>query len=170
MYCIAEESSQKVWSNDFVVGLIRVSVFSFRVQHSTVTLLFQIFIRIPALTRPLQSVLWWFLCLDHSKSCLFCTSLWPLQYIFCNHCVILMTLAPSSSFLDPILSLVHQLLMSYTTPFHTSCVGVKWKICTAYRASFRHILKKVTVCLSSSIWNIKCFLHLHFWNRIQSFL
>ena len=36
----------------------------------------------------------------------------------------------------------HQLLMSYTTPFHTSCVGVRWKMCMAYRASFRHNLKK----------------------------
>ena len=34
--------------------------------------------------------------------------------------------------------------MSYTTPLHTSCVGVRWKMCTAYTASFPHILKKVT--------------------------
>ena len=32
--------------------------------------------------------------------------------------------------------------MSYTAPFHMSCVGVGWKMCAAYRASFRHILGK----------------------------
>ena len=41
------------------------------------------------------------------------------------------------------------LLMSYTTPFHTSCVAVRWKMCTTYRASFQHILKRVIVCFSS---------------------
>ena len=60
-------------------------------------------------------------------------------------------------------------LMSYTTPFHTSCVGVRWKMRKAYRASFWHILKKVTACFSSSVYNSKCYWHLHFWNGIQSF-
>ena len=48
--------------------------------------------------------------------------------------------------------------MSYTTPFHTSCVSVRWKLCRAYRASFWHILKKVTACFSSCVWNNKLML------------
>ena len=40
---------------------------------------------------------------------------------------------------------------------HHSTWDVKWKMCTAYRASFRHILKKMTVCFSSSVCNSKCF-------------
>ena len=43
------------------------------------------------------------------------------------------------------------LVMPYTTPFHTNCVGVRWKMCTAYTASFRHSLKKVTVCFSPHV-------------------
>ena len=43
-------------------------------------------------------------------------------------------------------------------------------MCMAYRASLRHILKKVTVCFSSSVCNIKWFQHLHFQKSIQLFL
>ena len=35
--------------------------------------------------------------------------------------------------------------MSYTTPFYTSCVGVRWKMCTAYRA--------VSLCSNVSMFN-----------------
>ena len=46
----------------------------------------------------------------------------------------------------------------YHTIPHELCVGVRWKMCTAYRASFRHILKKVTVCFLSTVYNNKMLL------------
>ena len=51
---------------------------------------------------------------------------------------------------------------SCPVPHHTTgCVGLRWKISMAHRASFDHILKEVGLRISFSVYNKTCFLSLN---------